>query len=287
MRSRRVAVAVLLVTLAAACTSGGDAAKPGTSTVPSAAPTPSTAPSMSSAVVAACTHVRSAFQAQAVRDWNKVIASLEAAWRVGRNADDRQLAAFLPAPGTVGVDDTQTLGEVTDSLTFACGLPVRPGPGSALGAPDRPAVDVSVSAVGGVRIGTAADESERRLRQSLGDADVRDVPSCAGEAVRRLGWGSFSVIVTNTSDSSVLRGWSLRFGVSRVFYRLPYDVQPGDRMAEVLTRVPGAVGGTSEGPAGRRYAVHTDRSPGLQWFAGETGRAGTVQAISFRDPGCD
>jgi hypothetical protein len=233
-------------------------------------------------VVAACTHVRAAFEAQAVRDWNKVVATLEAAWRVGHTAADRQLARFLPAPGTVGIDDTQTLGEVTDSLTFACGFSTRPVPGTSIGSPNRPPVALSESAVAGVPMGTPADQAERLLRQSLGDAD-EDVAICGTDSYRRLKWGSFSVLLGNEGTGKVLRGWNLRDGVSRVFYQPPFDVQPGDAMSTVSKRVPGAVG---EGPLDR-YVVHTDRSPDLRWISTYKGAGGWVDEIAFRSFDCD
>ena len=242
---------------------------------------------MSADVVAACTHVGGAFAAQATRGWKTVLSELEAAWTAGHAASDRQLARLLPSPGSLDPADTQTLGEVTDTLTFACGLPSRPSPGSSP-APSRREVDVSVRAVDGVPMGTPADDAERRLRHSLGDADSDPLPGCEGESGRRLTWGSFSVILSGEGTGPVaLRGWSLRSGISRVRYRLPFDVVPGDAIRDVLSRVPAAAGVVGEGETDGRYVVHTDRAPGLLWISDDKGRAGTVEEIPFNDSGCD
>jgi hypothetical protein len=274
----------LLLAVCGCTSSGGSATSTAATTAAPtpAAASPTTPASMSPEVIAACGHVRTAFEAQAVRDWDKVVAQLTAAWRVGHGAADRQLAAFLPAPGTVGVDDTQTLGEVTDSLTFACGLSTRPVPGTSIAPAYRRQVTLSEQAVDGVRIGTPADEAERLLRASLGDAD-EGVATCGGESYRRLQWGSFSVLFGKDGTGSVLHGWNLRAGISRVFYRLPFDVQPRDAVSGVVKRVPGAVG---EGPPDL-YVVQTDRSPDLRWVSHDKGAGGEVDEIAFRSLGCD
>jgi hypothetical protein len=292
MRVHRVVVTSLLLAVLAGCTSSGEHAAPSpvaptTAASTTAAPTPvatlpTAPPSMSPEVIAACGHVRTAFEQQAAHDdWNKVVASLEAAWRAGHTAADRQLAGFLPAPGTVGVDDTQTLGEVTDTLTLACGLSTRAVPGTSLRAPNRRPVALSETAVDGVRMGTSSADAERLLRQSLGDAE-EDVAICGTDSYRRLTWGLFAVLFDN-NGRGVLHGWSLRAGMGPVFFQPPYDVQPGDAMSTVSKRVPGTVG---EGPPDL-YVVHTDRSPDLRWISRYKGAGGWVDEITFRSYDCD
>jgi hypothetical protein len=288
-----LAVGALLVAgLIAGCSSDGSARPrsqptpaPTVAALPSTAP--SAAPSMSAETFAACTHVGRAFAAQASRDWKTVLHELDTAWRLGHRAADRQLAYLLPEPGALDLEDTQTLGEQTDTLTFACGLPGRPIPGSSPAAPSRRRVPLSVTAVDGVPMGTPADEAERRLRASLGDADSDELPGCDGETGRRLSWGVFSVVLSNGGNGAVvLRGWTLRHGVSRVTYALPYDVQPGDAMRDALTRVPAAVRVDGEGSTAERTVIHTDQSPDLLWISDPAGN-GDVETISFRDPSCD
>ncbi|MDT7571705.1 MAG: hypothetical protein QOE05_1879 [Actinomycetota bacterium] len=286
MRARITAV-LLVAGLLGGCMSSGDAPKTGSSVATTAA-LPSPTPSMSAEIVTACLHVRTAFEQQATRNWKAVLTELKAASDAAHSASDRQLARLLPPTGALRLDDTKTLGAVTDTLAFACGLPSRPIPGSSPAAPNRREVVLSVDAVDGVRMGTPADEAERRLRQSLGDANAEDVSGCDGEKAKRLTWGSFSVKLTNEGKGPmVLRGWTLRAGVSRVSYRTPYDVQPGDPVRDALARVPGAQGVIGEGPTDGRYVVHTDRSPELLWISDEKGRAGTVEEITFHDPSCD
>lgn len=288
MKRGRLAGVALVAGLLGGCTSSGDSAAPDSSAAATAAAQPSTTPSMSPEVVAACAHVRTAFEQQAQRNWQAVLTALDKAWQAGHQASDRQLADLLPAPGALRLDDTQTLGEVTDTLTFACGLPGRPSPGSSPAPPSRREVAVSVAAVDGVRLGTSAGEAERRLRQTLGDANAEDVSGCDGETAKRLTWGAFSVILSNDGKGPVvLRGWTLRAGISRVSYRLPYDVQPGDAVRDVLHRVPDAKGVTGEGPTDGRYVVYTDRSPDLLWISDEKAARGKVEVVTFRDPSCD
>lgn len=243
---------------------------------------------MSAEVLAACTHVRTAFAAQAGLEWETVLREVNEAWRVGHGAGDRQFARLLPAPGTVGLQDTHTLGETTDVLAFACGLQIGVKAARSPAPPSRREVRVSVTAVDGVPMGTPADDAERRLRRSLGDADSHELPGCDGETGRRLTWGAFTVVLSNEGKGPVvLRGWSLRPGVSRVSYVLPYDVQPGDAIRDVPKRVPGGVGSDGEGPTEGRYGVHTDRVPHLLWTSDDKGRAGKVEEVSYRDFGCD
>jgi hypothetical protein len=270
------------------CTSSGEPPGP-TASAAAPSPVPSVTVSMSPEIVAACTHVRTAFAAQAVRDWKAVLAELTAAWRAGHESSDHQFAGLLAPPDALRLDDPQTLGKVTDTLTFACGFPSRPSPNSSPAAPSRREVQVSLAAVDGVRMGTPAAEAERRLRQSLGDADSQPLPGCNGETGRTLTWGSFTVVLSDEGKGPVvLRGWTLRSGISRVTYRLPYDVQPGDTMREVLDRVPGAVGVPGEGEFDDRHLlVHTDRAPDVLWISDEKGRAGKVEEISLRGVGCD
>ena len=286
----RVAIVLLGAALLTGCSSDDRTAPVlPSSAASSAAPVPAIAPSMSAEALGACLRVRNAFRAQATRDWETVLRELNEAWRVGHASPDRQLARMLPAPGTVRLDDTQTLGEVTHTLVFACGLSLRANPSDSPAAPDRRQVEVSASAVDGVPMGTPADEAERRLRHSLGDADVQDLTGCNGGSGRRLIWGTFQVVLSDKAGERVqLHGWSLRPGVSRVSYALPYDVQPGDAMQDVLERVPGAAGVPGEGAYDERYfIVHTDRTPDLLWRSDEKGRSGAVEEISFRDPSCD
>jgi hypothetical protein len=283
LRGRVLAAGV--VALLSACTSSSPEAAPSPA-APSVAP--SAAASTPADVVAACTHVRTAFEQQAARNWGTVLAALGAAWQAGHAANDRQFVALIPPPGSLRLDDTQRLGEVTDTLAFACGLPSRPRPGSSPAAPSRREVMVSFTAVDGVRVGTPADEAERRLRQSLGDADSHDLPGCNGESGRRLTWGSFDVVLSNDGKGPpVLLGWALRRGVSRVSYRLPYDIQPGDAVRDAMTRVPGAVGVAGEGETEGRYVISTDRRPDVLWISDQKGRTGKVEEVTFRDPSCD
>jgi hypothetical protein len=232
---------------------------------------------MSPEVVAACTHVRTAFAALADQQWKTVVRELETAWRVGHGASDRQLAYLLPQE--LDPSDTQTISEQTDTLTFACGLPSRPTPGSSPAAPDRRTVVVSTQAVDGVVLGTAADEAERRLRHSLGDADTQTPTGCEGESGRWLTWGTFRVFLGG-KGTATLQGWTLQHGLSRVFYALPYDVQPGDVIRDAMRRVPGAAGQTKE----HGYEFRTDRAPELSWASVDA--AGDVETIAYRVPDC-
>jgi hypothetical protein len=113
-------------------------------------------------------------------------------------------------------------------------------------------------------------------------------PTATARPGRSLTWGSFTVVLSNEGKGPVvLRGWTLRSGISRVSYVLPYDVQPGDTIRDVLKRVPGAVGVTGEGETDGRYVVHTDRAPDLLWISDAKGRGGAVEEVSLRGPGCD
>ena len=287
----RLCVAVLLAIALSACTaeSSTDAGEPA-SVSASPSPSPEPAPTLSAEVDAACAHIELATRAQARHDWKTVTAELFTAWRVGHTASDRTFARMLPPPDAFFPDDTQTIGEETDTLAVACGLPFEPVAGSPAGSPTRPTFELSATSVAGVRIGTAAADAERQLRERLGAPDeTTALPGCEGEEGTQVKWGIFTVVLSNEGHGPVLlRGWSLRWGSSHVRFTTPYDVQIGDPIRDALRRVPEAVGVDSSGEDEGGYVVSTKKVPQMFWIATSIPSAkGDVDEISYNDPGCD
>jgi hypothetical protein len=66
----------------------------------------------------ACTDVAAARAAD--HDWPAVRQALYSAWRHGHTSSNSQFTAALARPGTLYPNDTQTIGEVRDTLTWMC-----------------------------------------------------------------------------------------------------------------------------------------------------------------------
>ncbi|MBK5306482.1 MAG: hypothetical protein JJD92_07325 [Frankiaceae bacterium] len=73
-------------------------------------------------------------------------------------------------------------------------------------------------------------------------------------------------------------------GPSRLRYALPYDVQPGAAMREVLNRVPGATGVVGDNGG---FFVHTDRLPDVIWSSTADNASGRVDEVSFHGHVCE
>lgn len=148
---------------------------------------------------------------------------------------------------------------------------------------------VSPTEVAGVPLGIAADEAERRLRQTLGVPVRQRLQDCDGQSSgQALTWKALRVFLTDGGDGGpvVLSGWLVDAGANAKTIGLPYDTAVGDSARDVLARAPASTGETStEGPYAGTFVVTTDEAPGLLWLAAS--EDGFVDEASFAAPWCD
>lgn len=147
-------------------------------------------------------------------------------------------------------------------------------------------IEISSTSIDDVPIGTPGDEAERRLRRALGPP--RSDPLCEDLPGRWLTWGTLTAVLGQEDPRNggpvVLVGWTVDPGPSRFRHALPYDVQPGTAMRDVLRRVPSAAGVMGDNGG---YFVHTDRLPGMIWASTANDASGRVDGISFRGGVCE
>lgn len=155
-------------------------------------------------------------------------------------------------------------------------------------APTSGQVTVDTKSVAGVRLGTEANDAERRLRQALGLPVSAELPDCNGEIGRTLTWKSLTAYLSDSGNGGTVRlsGWSVEAGPTAKDIALPYDTAVGEAMREVLSKVPAATGlALEEGPYAGRFAVTTERAPGLLWLS--SNQRGQVTAAAFQAVSCD
>lgn len=197
-----------------------------------------------------------------------------------------------PAPqGQTASQTPSTQGQPQESA-FAPD-PFRPspsGPSAPVASPSRSGERISVSPtdVAGVRVGTAAEETEQQLTKALGRPVVEPLPGCFSETGKSLTWDALTAYLSDGGDGGpvVLSGWTVVSGPNSQRVTLPYGTAVGQRSTEVMSKVPAAEGEVvTEGPYAESFLVTTPKAPGLLWRADAEGAV--VDEAAYEPEVCD
>ncbi|MDX6273170.1 MAG: hypothetical protein QOJ92_380 [Frankiales bacterium] len=131
MRAGAVVAAVCVLLALGGCSGSDapDAAGPSASadssspqptvTFPTPTPTPTRAPA-SAGTVRLCSEAGVAEAAVGAHRWQSAVDAMDSAWRMRRLSREPRVVGILGPPGSLGSDDTQTLGEQVDTFAQRC-----------------------------------------------------------------------------------------------------------------------------------------------------------------------
>jgi hypothetical protein len=156
------------------------------------------------------------------------------------------------------------------------------------------AVAVTTTSIGDVKLGTPANEAERRLRALLGRPDRVLDGGCTlyspSEHARYLTWGSLTTSLSDRAPGSVgqdvvtkaLMSWRVGQGRSHVELKLPHGIKTSMSSVEVRTRATITRSGTDL--AGN--VSLTDRD-GVEYDFDGVNEPTTLRSISYQVTGCE
>ena len=153
----------------------------------------------------------------------------------------------------------------------------------------RPALALTPTAAGPVKVGTSTRIGEPKLRRAIGNPTKVVNGGCefANEHARNLSWGSAITVVFSDINGrgQQLHGWNVRKGTATVKVLLPYGVLIGTTAAAARKAIPAAKGKWNA--TFQTYELTTTKAPGMYWFSDRKDGNGPVTAISLNPVFCD